>query len=124
MRLAQLSAIAALTLSLAAGTALAASTSNDDSQGTTNTADTAKTPTPVANNPTSNDDGGGTTNSANPIDTAMSKAGSTSESRGTFFSGLGPADREALKTHCQTGIDGNNLTQSQKAFCSEMMGTR
>ena len=39
MRLAQLSAIAALTLSLAAGTALAASTSNDDSQGTTNTAD-------------------------------------------------------------------------------------
>ena len=121
MKLTYLSAIAAITLSLAAGSAFAAS-SNDDGQGTTNTQLNSTAPTSPSPITTSNGDGTGTTNSATQqmtVGTAMN-GGSTSEARGTFFTGLAPADQASVRASCKTGMDSKKLSAEEMSFCKSI----
>ena len=96
MKFTHLSAMAALALTLTAGAALAADAT---------TSATSKT-TATVNAPT--------------LDTAMAQSGSTSESRGTYFTGLTPAYKQGLMDECQKGMGAKTLTADQTDFCKSM----
>ena len=54
------------------------------------------------------------------ISSAMTTAGGTSESRGTYFTGLAPAYKQNLMTQCETGMKGKTLKQEEMDFCNSM----